>query len=419
MLVEAIFFTTFLAVVSWFSTYFMLMLYFSRKPSKISKKQIFPTVSIVIPAFNEEKVILKKLQSIVEIDYPRDKIEALVVDDGSTDKTREIVEEFIASNNAGLKFSLLPRRERGGKANALNDAFKLCNGEIVVISDADVFFKRDSILNMLANFNDPTVGAVSGIEVMVNPNDSSTTQMEQGYRSFYNTLRLGETNLDSVMMCESGFSAYRRQLLEVLPGKCVCDDMELTLAIRKKGLKAIYDPRVEFYEYSPVTFESEVKQKIRRAQGNQQTLLRFASLMSKPKYGKFASVILPSEFFMHIAAPMLIPVSIIFYALSLLEPNGLLVFIASGLILFFDFLIIFLALKFASPATDITLQYGSKSDRSFEPFLMLANFFILQMCLLISLMLLLLGKPMYKWQKIEETRNISEDIGKRMHHQTP
>lgn len=409
MLVEVIFLATFFLVVLWFSTYFMLMLYFSRKPSKINKKEmIFPTVSIVIPAFNEEKVILKKLQSIIEIDYPRDKMEALVVDDGSTDNTRKIVEEFITSNNANLKFSLLPRRERGGKANALNDAFKLCNGEIVVISDADVFFKRDAIINMLANFNDSTVGAVSGIEVMANPDDSSATEMEQGYRSFYNTLRLGETNFDSVMMCESGFSAYRRQLLDALPERCVCDDMELTLMIKNKGLRAVYDPKVEFHEYSPVTFVSEIKQKIRRGQGNQRTLLRFAKLMVKNEKSRFAHIILPSEFFMHLIAPILIPISILFFLLSLMGPNSLLVFLISAITLVSDFSMIYLGLKLASPATDITLQYSSrarsKSKRPFEPLVMIADFLMLQLCLLIGLISLLLGRSMHKWQKIEETR---------------
>jgi cellulose synthase/poly-beta-1,6-N-acetylglucosamine synthase-like glycosyltransferase len=406
MLIEVVFFGTFFVVIIGFSLYFILMLYYSRKPNNMNKKQIFPSVSLVIPAFNEEKVILQKLKSISEINYPREKIEILIVDDGSTDSTGEIVRNFIASNGSGLKISLLVRNERGGKASALNYAFKFCKGDIVIISDADVFFEKDSILHMVANFNDPRVGAVSGIEVMINPDYSRSTEMEQGYRSFYNTLRLGETNLDSVVMCESGFSAYRKQLLEELPDKCVCDDMELTLKTREKGFKAIYDPHVEFYEYSPVTFRSKLKQKIRRGQGNQQTLLRFAHLMFKPKYGKFAYVILPFEFFMHIACPILIPINVLFYVISLSGPHNIFIFLASVTFLLFDFLIIFLALRFLSPATHITLQHSSKRNRLLEPLLMPINFLILQICLLISLVSLILGKSMHKWQKIEETRTI-------------
>jgi len=406
LLVGIVFLGTFFVVIIGFSIYFTLMLYYSRKPNNINKKRIFPTVSIIIPAFNEEKVIFRKLKSISEIKYPKEKIEILIVDDGSTDNTVQIVQSFLASNSSGIPFSFLSINERSGKSNALNYAFKFCKGDIIVISDADVFFEKDSILHMVANFNDSRVGAVSGMEVMLNPDYTSATKMEQGYRSFYNTLRLGETNLDSVLMCESGFSAYRKQLLEELPKKCVCDDMELTLRTREKGFKAIYDPCVKFYEYSPLTLRSKIKQKIRRGQGNQQTLVRFAHMMFKQKYGNFAKVVLPFEFFMHLLSPILIPVSVLSCVIYLLKSRNIFFFLVPAMFLIVDFLVVFIALRFASPATPITLQFASKKNWRLSPVLMVINFLSLQMCLLVSLIFLIFGKSMHKWEKIEETRRL-------------
>ena len=146
----------------------------------------------------------------------------------------------------GTRICLLTQEDRLGKSVALNYALRRCKSDIVVLSDADVMVNKDAISRITSNFNDERIGAVSGIEVMQNPDESSTTKLEQGYRSFYNTLRLGESNLDSVVMCESELSGYRRELIDNIPDKISCDDMEFTLQIRKKGFRAIYDPTVYF-----------------------------------------------------------------------------------------------------------------------------------------------------------------------------
>ena len=402
-LVEFLLVGSFFTLLAGFLSYFILTLHFSRKPRPVNKKEVFPSVSIIIATFNEEKVIARKLANTAELEYPRDRFEIVVVDSGSTDNTRLVVKDFAQRVADSTRIRLLTQEDRLGKSVALNYALRLCESDIVVLSDADVMVNKEAILRITSNFNDERIGAVSGIEVMQNPDESSTTKLEQGYRSFYNTLRLGETNLDSVVMCESELAGYRRELIEDIPDKSICDDMELTLQIRKKGFRAIYDPSVFFYEYSPSKYLSRIKHKIRRGQGNQQTLMRFDDMLFGRKYGAFSSIILPFEFFMNIVSPILTAVCVTSYLVIILFYFNLFLVFLPLAALILTGLIVFVSLKFASPATDITLE-KSGSNSHLQMIFSIIDLISMEFLLLISLFLLVFQGPKYKWTKIEGTR---------------
>jgi cellulose synthase/poly-beta-1,6-N-acetylglucosamine synthase-like glycosyltransferase len=382
------------------------MLHFSRKPKPVDKKEVFPSVSIVIATFNEEKVIARKLANTAELKYPRDRFEIVVIDSGSTDNTRLVVKDFAQRVADGTIIRLLTQEDRLGKSVALNYALRLCKSDIIVLSDADVMVNNDAILRITSNFNDERIGAVSGMEVMQNPDESSTTKFEQGYRSFYNTLRLGETNLDSVVMCESELAGYRRELIENIPDNSICDDMELTLQIRKKGFRAIYDPSVFFYEYSPSKYLSRIKHKIRRGQGNQQTLMRFDDMLFKRKYGAFSSIVLPFEFFMNIVSPILTAVCVTSYLVMILFYFNLFLVFLPLAVLALTGLIVFVSLRIISPATDITLEKSGSSSR-LQMIFSVIDLISMEFLLLVSLFLLVFQGPKYKWTKIEDTRRDS------------
>jgi cellulose synthase/poly-beta-1,6-N-acetylglucosamine synthase-like glycosyltransferase len=406
-LFEIIFFITFFMLLACFSSYLVLMLYFSRKPRRIDRKRIFPTVSIIIATFNEEKVIAKKLANVATLDYPQEKLEVVIVDSGSTDGTRRIVNEFIQNSPGELHVRLLEQRERLGKAMALNYAQKHCIGDIVILSDADVLLDNDAVLRITSNFNDPRVGAVSGIEAIRNPDQSQSTKMEQGYRSFYNTLRMGETNLDSVVMCESEFAAYRRALVEEIPANSICDDMELTLRVRRKGFLTIYDDTVVFYENSPTAQKSRLKHKIRRGQGNQQALLRFANMLFRRKYGTFSFVILPFEFLLNVITPVLVPICIISFVLAVILSFNWPIILLPAAILALMAIMIYISLRFISPTTSITLVRSSTRSSTLggsRMLLSIFDFIEMQLILFVSLILLVFVGPNYKWEKIEEVR---------------
>ena len=411
---DTVFLSTLVTISVCFLSYFVLMVHFSRKPNGVAKKSIFPSVSMIIATYNEALVVSKKLSNTLEMEYPKDKLEILVVDSGSTDTTRKIVTDFAEQNKNRGTIQLLTQQERLGKANALNYALKHAVGDIVILTDADVLLDKDAILKVTSNFADGRIGAVSGIEVIRNPDQSHTTEVEQGYRSFYNTLRLGESNLDSVIMCESEFTAYRKNLMENLPPNSICDDMELTLRVRKKGFKAIYDPSIVFHECSPSIYGTRLKHKIRRGQGIQQTLMRFAGMMFRPKYGVFSFVILPFEFFMHLVSPILLPICIATGIVSIITAissfNMLLVFLLVMVIILSSSLFIFI-LRRLSPAFSVTLK-DSMNGASSRIVLVAFDFITLQMCLLVGLFSLALRGPNYKWDKIDGIRETNERINK-------
>lgn len=402
---EVVFMIAFLGIWITYVAYFLVMVHFSRKTVRTRSAQIFPSVTLLIPTYNEEGVILRKLQNVSELDYPKDKIEVLIVDSASTDKTLECVKEFVKDAQERMDIKILTQDERTGKASALNYALRFCNKELFALSDADVSLEKSAIKQIASHFADERVGAVSGIEVMMNPDQTGTTRVEQAYRSFYNTIRLGETNLDSVLMCESEFSAYRRDLIKELPEKSICDDMELTFQVKEKGFRALYDPKVRFYECSPFKQETRVRHKMRRGQGNQQTLLRHWRMMFNKKCGLFSSVILPFEIFIHVISPILIFLGLFSFILSLVFGSAL--FLALFLTPFgLATLAIAHVLMRYSPATSITLERSSKKLKMGSSLTMILDFMLLQAALLLSLINLTLGRTEYKWKKVEEIRSI-------------
>ncbi|MCW4030147.1 MAG: glycosyltransferase [Candidatus Bathyarchaeota archaeon] len=398
---EIIFYSTFFLLLAGFSAFFALMVYYSRKRCPVNKKDFLPTVSVIITTYNEVKVISRKLKNTFEIDYPPEKLQIMVVDSASNDGTVEAVQTFVETTHN--KVDILTQSKRMGKASALNYAFPFCKGDIVILTDADVSVDPDAVKRIVTNFGDETVGAVSGIQVMRNPDQSAVTQEEQGYRSFYNILRMGETNMDSVVMCESEFAAYRKELLEVIPPNSICDDMQLTLRVRKKGLRAIYDDSVSFYENSSIGRKSRLKQKIRRSQGNQQALFNFAGMMFKKQYSYFSSVILPFEFFINVVAPLLTVICSVSFIVAILFSFNSLIILVPLLSAILATLVLFALFKKDSLTTTVTLGQ-SQQGGSLRMAGVILDFILMQFVMFAGLLILLFHGPDYKWEKIEDVR---------------
>jgi cellulose synthase/poly-beta-1,6-N-acetylglucosamine synthase-like glycosyltransferase len=129
-----------------------------------------PFVSIIVPTYNEEKVIAKRIVNLVVLDYPKSQYEIIVVDSGSADKTTEIVEETIKEHEKSEpKLRLIKENERKGKASAINLGKKHAKGDIVLITDANSIFDKDVLKEMMPHFKDPKVGAVGGRYCIANP----------------------------------------------------------------------------------------------------------------------------------------------------------------------------------------------------------------------------------------------------------
>ena len=264
----------------------------------------YPTLSIVIPTYNEQLVIESKLKNVSMIDYPKEKLEVIVVDSASKDMTPQLVENYIQEHKGDLSMRLLMQAERLGKASALNLAFANCKGEIVIVTDADVLFSSDAPRMLVNTLADSCVGAVSAMEEVANTDRKLTNLLEKYYKIFYNDLRKAQSNIDSTPMCESELSAYKKELVGRIPESRMCDDMELALGVRTRGYRAVYNPEVFFLEYEASAFAPKLQQKTRRAIANMQALLAHRGKLFRQRYGKLGTVALPMEYYVDLVSPV-------------------------------------------------------------------------------------------------------------------
>lgn len=392
--IELVFWSSIGVLVTFYIAYYILMVFSARKPNNIKKSPITPLVTLIIPTYNEEEVIVQKLNNVKELEYPRKLIEVIVIDSASTDDTPNLVQDFINENIDELNILLVKQESREGKARALNDVWGLCNGDILILSDADSLLHEDALRQVASNFADASVGAVSGRQVLLNTGQSLATGTERSYRSLFEIIRIGESRLDSTPIFHGELAAFRRNLIEGVSSDSVADDTELAIKVREKGYKAVYDPDAKFYEYAPPSLRARLKQKRRRGLGLIQQFIRFKYLIFNLAYGKYGFIILPSEFFMHIVSPILLLVLAISFVLMIITNpfRTLIAIISAALLVTVMGLLIFS--KSASP-----------SKRIPNPLTTLFAFLHSQMCLLLSLLSMVTGKSDHRWEKIEEIRS--------------
>lgn len=283
----------------------LLLLYLSRKTisiEKIENNQF--SVALVIPCYNEEAIIKRKLANSINISYPSGPLMIYVVDDGSTDDTFKIAKEFKQLN--GLKNLFVWKNPgRKGKTRALNWLFDKIGEDIVVVTDADVLLEKTSLVKLVANFSDSTVGAVTGKMVINKRNKEFTAKIETLYRKIYDVWRRAESNLDSCSVFNGSLMAFRRRVVQKveIDENMRTDDIGLLFKIRRLGYRAVYEPEALFYEYADPSLSQQMKRKIRRATALTHVLLKNLSVMGR--YGSFGRVIYPISIYNHIICPML------------------------------------------------------------------------------------------------------------------
>lgn len=192
-----------------------------------------PTVSVLLSVYNEEQVIRQKVENFMQLDYPEDRIELLVISDGCSDQTEEIVRSM-ASN----RVRLLVQEERGGKTLALNRGSMEANNEIFVFTDANSMFRPDSVRKLMAAFADPTVGLVSGRSVYVDAEGNET--LGGIYRRYEEWIKEGESGLFSIVGADGAIYALRRDIFEPLKPEYI-NDLLHPIQVVSRGLMAVCD----------------------------------------------------------------------------------------------------------------------------------------------------------------------------------
>ena len=220
-----------------------------------------PTVTVMVVAHNEEKVILDKLKNIIELDYPKDKIEFLISSDNSTDDTNRIVQTFI-NNNKGQKLRLFEVKDRKGKTNAQNEAQKTVTTDYLVMTDANSILEKNAVKELMAAFTSDNIAYVSGRLSIINQNSSDVSNAEASYWDSDLAIREIEGKIQTITAGNGALYACRtRDYHDFNPIECHDSAMPPFYALQ--GKRAIANHDAIAYEKAGEIIEDEFGRKVR------------------------------------------------------------------------------------------------------------------------------------------------------------
>lgn len=247
----------------------LLALFVKHRERAVVRTESAPMVSILLCASNEAGNIERKLDNLLSLDYPCDRIQILVASDGSTDGTDDIVRGY---EDRGVV--LLRSEARVGKPSNLSRLEALAIGDILVFCDVRQLYHREAIRRLVAPFADPTVGCVSGALV---PGSGSHAIGEGAgfYRRYEQWLREMEGRLDTMLGAAGAIYALRRELFKAPAPDTILDDFVIPMSAVAAGYRTVLEPRAIAYDDAPKTGREEFSRKARTLAGNYQTFVRF------------------------------------------------------------------------------------------------------------------------------------------------
>lgn len=238
----------------------------------------FPYVSLLIAAYNEEKIVDEKMSNCFELEYPKDKLKIVWITDGSTDSTNEKLSRY---SNAEVLFE----PKRGGKTAALNRAMNFINTDIVIFTDANTILNKDSITEIVNAFSDPKVGCVAGEKRIALTSATNTSSLGEGaYWKYESVLKEMDSRLNTTAGAAGELFAVRKDLYEYVEEDTLLDDFIISMRIAKKGYKIRYCKNAYAVEGGSLNMREEKKRKVRIAAGGIQSVIRLSSLLNVFKY---------------------------------------------------------------------------------------------------------------------------------------
>jgi cellulose synthase/poly-beta-1,6-N-acetylglucosamine synthase-like glycosyltransferase len=237
-------------------------------PRPWERAQIFPTVSIIMAVHNGAALLRDKIDHLLNLDYPPELVEIIIVSDGSYDGTEEILNE-----TAHTRVRTVISREHRGKAAALNQGIGCATGEILIFVDIRPRLERDALQQLVSNFADPMVGCAAGeLSLRNDDHDAGTTAVSGLYWRYEQWIRKCEALADSPLGVYGGFYAVRRELAAQMPEGLILDDMYEPLCIVRQGFRSVLDESARVSDIWPKTSSGEFHRKVRTLAGNFQLL---------------------------------------------------------------------------------------------------------------------------------------------------
>jgi cellulose synthase/poly-beta-1,6-N-acetylglucosamine synthase-like glycosyltransferase len=270
----------------------------------------FPNVSILVPAYNEEAVIFKKLQNVAALNYPREKIEVLIIDDCSTDGTRKVAEK--ALKRLGLQGTVLTNKKRMGPGACYNKGFEQAKHDLMLMTDADVTIEKDALksgVKVLMRLEH--VGGVTAKTGILSDKSSVATRLERTYRKFWDSSLTAESALYSTFPGGCAYTLLRKHLFTPISVNKGSNDGNISLSMVKKGFRYIYVPQIVFYETISQRLTEQRRQKVRRSIRLIQSTLMNKDILFNIRYHEFGKIIFPLRFAILLICPLLIFVGLL------------------------------------------------------------------------------------------------------------
>lgn len=291
----------------------------SKNNSKSKDYSYQPFVSILVPTYNEEKVIGDRIKNLNHLNYMKNNYEIIVIDSGSNDFTRDIVKRRINENRGKPGLKLITEKKRNGKASAINYGKKHAKGNIILVTDANSIFSKNVLKEMVPYFKDPKIGAVGGRYCVNNNLKNSITQSESFYWDLEIIMRLGESKIDSACLFHGEINAWRKDIVNA-DIEALSEDLDMCIQVRKKGYKIEYEPKAVVYEPSATNASDQIKQRKRTSIGTIQNIFKHRNYFFFPR-DIYSFLTFPSHKTLVLLSPFLFILISAFYVI--LSMNGM------------------------------------------------------------------------------------------------
>ncbi|MBU4246630.1 MAG: glycosyltransferase [Nanoarchaeota archaeon] len=282
--------------VYFFSLYvsvFLLITFFEKRPPP-KRLDTIPSVSVIVPAYNEEESIGKTLESLMNLDYPKDLLEIIVVNDGSKDKTQNIAEGFMQKEH---HFKLLLINQKNlGKGAALNEGIKRAKGDFVACLDADSMVRSDTLKEMMRYFYEGDIAAVSPLMKVYQPKTILQRLQALEYL-LYGFLKCIFSSMNSIHVTSGPFSIYRKSAIQKIGGfdeKTIVEDQEICYRIQRNHYKILQSTTGEVLTIAPKNLSELYNQRCRWFKGSVITIYQYRDMLLNKKYGDFGIFQLPT-----------------------------------------------------------------------------------------------------------------------------
>ena len=290
---------------------------YQRYRSRDPKPVYTPSVTVIVPAYNEERVIVSTIRSLLNQVYDGE-LDIVVVDDGSPDETYNVVTREFGDDPRVTSF----RKENGGKATALNFGIARARGEIIVCLDADTQFIPNTVMKLVEPMYDPRVGAVAGNAKVGNRHNIVTRWQALEYVTSQNLERRAFAVLNAITIVPGAVGAWRKSYVQAVGGfsdDTLAEDQDLTWALGEEGVRVTYADEAIAYTEAPDTLKTLIRQRFRWSFGTLQSVWKHKKITFRPKYGALGMIAMPNVWVFQLFYTAISPLADVLFAWSLLS----------------------------------------------------------------------------------------------------